>query len=673
MTAYQRASSTLRYVRVGALLGASLAVVDWSVVHGPALWTAGDLEGLLGLMLTAAVTAAGYATVALVAGGLVTVYPTRRDVGAYAAALALALLCCLHLASLAVQVTAGSFVTLGALQFCGASVSECTGEALGAHLLLVLALSFVVGLTFMLCLWQLKRPQGTAGYRGLASAGVGVVAGVLAAPLVAAEPALAQSSAELAFIASLEQSAEASAQLPEADADQLAAVNKQASLLLGPAQSEHERWLARATPSAAAPNILIVMLESVPQRRLGYGGYGRDVSPNLDRLAARGLVFRRAWTTATHSNYAQMAILSSLFPRRRSGLDTYTLLDYPRILWHDAFHALGYDTGTFSSQDERWQGMLDFQTTSTPTEYFHADTFPGPHFGEGHSRTIPDEIAEQRASQFIRDHQGERWAAYVNLQATHFPYNLPPGAERKYGPHFIPDSKFSYVSYPKEYLPQAINRYDNAMAYVDHQIGALEQTLRDTDQLNNTLWVITSDHGELFWEYGLVTHGRTLYEGEARVPLVFHWPDGLKPKQVWEPVSTLDTLPTLLELSGAEPHPAFQGRSLARLRAESESSDLVEDAPAVFMNIQGLRSADAVVCYPWKLIHEHPGPVKKLFHLGRDPGETKNLVEERPGVARQLTLTLQGHIAAQMRFHASESKVRLTRYAPRLRPCPHFE
>ena len=88
----------------------------------------------------------------------------------------------------------------------------------------------------------------------------------------------------------------------------------------------------------------MIMLESVTPRHMSSYGYARKTTPELDRLARDGLRWRRAWTTATHSNYAQMAVISSLFPRRGYGLDQYTRLDYPRLLWHRraARHWLSY-------------------------------------------------------------------------------------------------------------------------------------------------------------------------------------------------------------------------------------------------------------------------------------------------------------------------------------------
>jgi choline-sulfatase len=164
----------------------------------------------------------------------------------------------------------------------------------------------------------------------------------------------------------------------------------------------------------------------------------------------------------------------------------------------------------------------------------------------------------------------------------------------------------------------------------------------------------------------VVTHGRTLYEGEARIPLLVHWPGRLKPRDVYEPVSHLDILPTLAELAGAKPHPAFQGSSLA------EPARLSGKHPAIFMNIQGLVRAESVVCWPWKLIVEKNSRTIQLFDLRDDPEELCDLVEQEPGVAAVLAEVLRKQMKVQVEYHRKTSQIRTTHFSPRLMGCPQL-
>lgn len=575
-----------------------------------------------------------------------------------------------HLVSLFLKLSVGDFLTLGAVEFCLLSPHACASEILGGRVWALALVGFggsSMGLLASLgiaapvpvgaCSWRLPLKNvalGTLCFSALTlhSAWQRVLRGESGA------------NVELALLSSIWEDpdeageGETTSGTPEPALARL-------SPRRGPPQSAHGEWLSNAAVGSSSPNVLLLLLESVPSRKVGYEGYTRPVTPNLDRLAKDSVRFRRAWTTATHSNYAQMAVLSSLFPRRRVGLDMYRRLDYPRFLFHDVFAVLGYQTGTFSSQDERWQGMRDFQRTSTRTHYFHAPDYPGEKFGHGHGQVISDGVTASRAIEWIQDKVNARWALYVNFQATHFPYYHQPGALHRFAPSDVEARKFSYLKYPADMRAVAGNRYDNALLWVDSQVGALRDALERTGQLENTLWVITSDHGELFGEHELVTHGRTLFDAEARVPFIMHWPRNLTPMDVYQPVSTLDVLPSILAAMDVPPHPSFQGTArVGRDRTSGEGG--------IFMNIQGLRTAEAIVCWPWKAIVLRPSRRIQLFDLGADPGELHDRAEAEPQRAQLLGRALRAHIAAQMAYHRRGAPDLKSRYAPRLADCPRL-
>jgi arylsulfatase A-like enzyme len=130
------------------------------------------------------------------------------------------------------------------------------------------------------------------------------------------------------------------------------------------------------------------------------------------------------------------------------------------------------------------------------------------------------------------------------------------------------------------------------------------------------------------------------------------------------PVSNLDVMPTFADLVDLPPHPSFQGRSLLSAGGGDD------DARAIFMNIQGLRTSEAVVCWPYKLIVEHTGGRVRLFHLEQDPGELTDLASKNVRVAESLRQTLRSQIRGQVEYHGKDSSLRQSRYAPRLARCP---
>lgn len=439
----------------------------------------------------------------------------------------------------------------------------------------------------------------------------------------------------------------------------------------GPPLETEEQWRAKLSAHAGErPNVVLVMLESMSPRHMSSYGYQRNTTPTIDAIAARGLRMTHAWTTATHSNYAQMAVLSSLFPRRVHGLDQYKRLDYPRFLFHDVFHTLGYATATISSQDENWQGMRRFQDTGTPTLFWHSDDFTGEHLDSGVERIVPDDATTDEILKWLDAPRDKPFALYVNFQGPHFPYSIAKSAPRPWTPDLPTWSTFGYLGYPEAEKDVVINRYDNAIKFLDDQIARIEKRLEERGELKNTLWVLTADHGEMFFERGLVTHGKTLNEVEARVPIIFAWPGHVEPAERDEPVSHLDILPTMLDLLGLPPHPSWQGRSFR------EPDPAGVGKHAIFMNIQGLNFADAVVCWPYKLIIERTNKRRFLYDLAVDPDERTNLLDAEPVSARHAEIearlddTLNQQLLAQLDYHAVADEQRTERYQPRLRTCP---
>lgn len=574
------------------------------------------------------------------------------------------------LVSSGVRWYSGSYLTLGALQFTLNSLGHVSGAAAARHGITLLAvggvcLATVFGVTAHLGRARAGEARSSAQLRSAYPSARLVVAALVvggAAMGISGSQlrgGLLQTTPELAFVASLATPARAA--MPEvvrAPASPAATASAPARPA-APELSAGEAWKTH-TLAPDAPNVLLIVLESVAQRYLGYAGGPAGVTPHLDALATGSLQQRRTWTTATHSNYAQMAVLSSLFPRRGLGLDTYERLDYPRVLLHDIAHAHGYATATISSQDESWQGMARFQDTGTPTTFIDARVPGRANVDIGTETIAADHETATRAISWLNAQSG-RWSLYVNFQSTHFPYALPKGVRRPFTPHAVDLAEFKYLRYEKSLRVVAENRYKNALRYVDQQIGRLTQWLSDTGQLDDTLIIVTSDHGELFFEHGLVTHGRTLFEEESRVPLLVHWPRKVSAQISDRPASTLDVLPTIVDAMGLPPHPAHQGSSL--LSAQQPAS-------GVFLNIQGLRGVEGLVCWPHKLTRDWATGRYRLFDLASDPHETTNLSKQDPARVARLGRVLDRFMIEQDEYHREDDLVRTLRYAPRLPSCP---
>jgi arylsulfatase A-like enzyme len=664
-------SAASRTATVGALVGGAVSICEQialAFAKTPGI-TLGLFDRVAGLLLTASFAgAAGFIGGGLGygLGSLVGERAARRSKVALATFL-ISTVSLFHALALGLRLMMGSSLTISGLKFFFNSARHMLAAITSQyrfHVAVGVGCIVVVSAVVAVLVARAVKPPMNVRRAEL----VGVVAMIALTVMTVMAPVplgFAQSatrtSAELALFSS--------AKAPRRGGF-LGASTLGATALASPELSAAAAWEASLEDGAHRPNLVLVMLESVGANHMGYAGYGREASPNLNRIAKNSLVFTRAYTTATHSNYAQMATLSSLFPRRGGSLDMYERLDYPRMLLHDVASKLGFETATISSQDETWQGMLRFQTTGTPTFYRHAKDYQGEHLELGTEDVAPDEDTVKDAIQWIDSASGSPFSIYINLQSTHFPYPIPKTAAHPFKP-FEPQGTFNYVSWDKEELPIILNRYDNALHYVDAQIGALYDALAERGLLEDTVFVVTADHGEMFFEHDLVTHGRTLYEEEARVPLLVHYPDAVTPRFVDQAVSTVDVLPTMLDLAGVPPHPSFQGESVARLGLGAGEGETRQ--AAVFLNIQGWKHYDAVVCMPYKLVFDPDTQQSALYDLVADPGENSDIAKQKPDVVVTLSAVLQAQLDAQEAYHADDEqgvRLRSERFAPVLLPCP---
>lgn len=370
-------------------------------------------------------------------------------------------------------------------------------------------------------------------------------------------------------------------------------------------------------PLSQKLNVLVVMLESVPWDRV-FGPKARPESiPNLLELAQEGIVFERAYATSTHSDYAQTSILASLHPRKFPHHDTFADLSYPRTLFWDPLVPLGYRSAVFSCQNEHWGNMIAFLKTPHLQLLRHSPDWPSePRRGSGTETKVFEEVPIREFFYWLDQAPHAPFAVYLNFQATHFPYVVPPEFPLLYSPSEI---RFpaTFLHYPEEAIPVMENRFYNALHYVDWAIGKLVAGLRVRGLWEKTAILLVSDHGEAFYEHGLPTHGTTLFEEQVRTVLLLRVPK-LAARVVREPVSVLDAVPTLYRALGLPHHGNFQGRNDV-LDPGYRGSDR-----AILMTIQGMTYEDGLLFGRFKLIRNWSRRDAAFFDLELDPEERSN-------------------------------------------------
>ncbi len=298
--------------------------------------------------------------------------------------------------------------------------------------------------------------------------------------------------------------------------------------------------LSKINETFEQPNVVFILLESITAERLGMYGYPLNVSPNMDALSEKSIVFTNAYTTATHSEYALPGLVSSRYIVRGDFRNTFTDNNPRKFVW-EVFKEKNYSTGYFSSQDDRWQNMNRYLNYDSLDSYSYSVSDEVTDYGIGFSQKDYDHRTRQLATQWLSQAK-EPFFIYLDFQATHEPYVYPDGYE-----------KFDH-------------KYDNSLHYVDDQIGKIISYLQSTNKLNNTIIVITADHGhDLENRHDIAGHGLSIYNEELIVPALIFIPN-VKPTVVHDPVSHIDFVPALLDLLGHPIPDEFQGDVLRKNR-----------------------------------------------------------------------------------------------------------
>jgi glucan phosphoethanolaminetransferase (alkaline phosphatase superfamily) len=301
------------------------------------------------------------------------------------------------------------------------------------------------------------------------------------------------------------------------------------------------------------PNVIFILLESISAKRIGLYGYERNVTPNIDLLSNKSIIFKNAYSTATHSEYAQPGLLSSRYifnSKIRNSFDQ----DTPRKFIWDVFKENDYSTAYVSSQDDRWQSMNAYLNYENLDLVSNSKTDGKIDYGSGFAEKDFDHKTTDTALRWMDTtiSKKEPFFLYLNLQATHNPNTYPEEFS-----HFKPDDGDTFPT--KALDEKGINKFDNSLRYVDTQIGKIIKYLAENNLTNSTIITITSDHGhDIGARHNTPGHGNSIYNEELIVPAIAFFPD-VKPSIVEEPVSHIDFVPTLIDLLGYQVPTEFQG------------------------------------------------------------------------------------------------------------------
>ncbi|MEY2807536.1 MAG: hypothetical protein RIR65_1953 [Planctomycetota bacterium] len=329
-------------------------------------------------------------------------------------------------------------------------------------------------------------------------------------------------------------------------------------------------WREPVQPGDAVRGVLVVSIDTLRADRLGALGNRRGLTPNLDALAARGVVWERALSNSpwTLPSYA------SLFTARTPLAHGAGLSLECQAAWPDA----GDSTANHSALATGVPTLAEqFRAAGYATAGFHASPFLETRTGLQRGfdywvrHAVRADAGVDQALAWIRRQKDRHWFAFLHLMDPHLPYAPPDAWSRRFAG--VATSELSSDLFDIDALRRAKpdderrklleDLYDAEVAWTDAQVGRLLDGLREAGLADGVVVALHSDHGEEFWEHGGYEHGHALVEEVLRVPLIVAAP-GLAPARVPERVRSMDLGPTLLELCGLPPLPGAEGASLVR-------------------------------------------------------------------------------------------------------------
>jgi arylsulfatase A-like enzyme len=353
------------------------------------------------------------------------------------------------------------------------------------------------------------------------------------------------------------------------------------------------RALAKLPPLAPdAPNVLLIVLDTVGAEYLSLYGYHRRTSPQLERFAQTGVRFDWALSTAPWTTPAHAGLFTGRFPHELS-VDWDIPLDGAHPTLAEVLRARGYLTAGFIAnsfacgyESGLGRGFLRYDDYPVSVEELllsssllraalHA---PALRRAVGNHQVFARRSAEEINRAFLawQERQRRPFFAFLNYFDAHEPYLPPAPFNTQFGSPparaDIPvrhDLRMSF-RHDREQIPPhenllELNAYEGVLAYLDHHLGRLFDELKRRGALDNTLVIVTADHGEAFGEHGHFAHGDNLYLTLLRVPLLISFPARVPAGQsVAEPVSLRNLPATVLALLRLDGTPTFPGHSLAR-------------------------------------------------------------------------------------------------------------
>jgi len=386
-------------------------------------------------------------------------------------------------------------------------------------------------------------------------------------------------------------------------------------------------YAPRTAPAGKRYNVLLYVIDTLRADHLSCYGYHRDTTPRIDELATHSTLFANAYAMASSTPPSMSSIFASRHPSELRGrLD---VKGPARTTLAEAFQRAGWATAGF-------QANLLLRPPLGYARGFDHYEIPSRRPLK-RVKTVRAEALHERVLTWLGERPDKPFFMWVQSMDVHEYDPVPPFAGRYTNPTgaTTTTTRPEDIDNPFLMLGRFTSEYyDETLAYADHHLGRLLDQMKKMGVLDDTIVIVTADHGEPLGEHDTYFHGMNVFEEVIHVPLVVRLPWDAQPRRIERITSLLDLAPTIAALAGIAAPPEWEGRTLleppaqdARAIAVGATEGMKNEVPSWF-----LRTGD------WKVVMDREQT--QLFHLPTDPDEVTDVAHQHPVTAQDLSSQL---------------------------------
>jgi len=370
------------------------------------------------------------------------------------------------------------------------------------------------------------------------------------------------------------------------------------------------------------PNVVFVCIETLRSDHLGSYGYNRNTSPFIDQLAEESVIFERAYATSSWTLPSVHSMMTSLYQSSHGVINENHRLDPSFNTFAELMKNRGYQTSGFIAAPflETFYGFN--QGYDLYDESLSSSEHPLSH------KSITSPELTKSVISWLRENHKRKFFLFLQFWDPHYDYIPPPPYDTQFDPDYSGDIDGTEIEGSQKINPRMNPRdlehllalYDGEIRWTDMHFGKIIEALRTMGLFEDTILVVVGDHGDEFLDHGGSTHKKTLYDEVIHVPLIIKIPRTRESPRITTAVSTVDILPTVLDLLKMKPPAAIDGTSLIGILRGQETRRPEHVYSELAPNLT------ASIGSQWKAIFNSDINTFELFDVKNDPQERMNKI-----------------------------------------------